>query len=146
ITFWMRSAGTVTGAGDFGAMLVDRRSGRGDVIVQADDGTIFVQANDGNGTVNSFSTGAVSDDHWHHIAYVYDQSASGFTTIYIDGVQSMTQAPMRPWSWDPAQRIELGRSHDGFWRAFDGALDDFRIYNRILSAAEIAQIFNSDSL
>jgi hypothetical protein len=146
ITFWMRSPGTVTTSGDFGAMLVDRRSSRGDVIVQADDGSIFVQANDGAGTVNQFSTGAVSDDHWHHIAYVYDQSAGGFTTIYIDGVQSMTQAPTRPWSWDPAQRIELGRSHDGFWRVYDGFMDDFRIYNRILTAAEIAQVADAGSV
>src|SRR5207247_5900442 len=47
IMFWVRSGG-VTGIGQFGAMLVDRRSGigigTGDVIVQKDDGTIFVQA------------------------------------------------------------------------------------------------------
>ncbi|HXJ74716.1 MAG TPA: LamG-like jellyroll fold domain-containing protein, partial [Candidatus Dormibacteraeota bacterium] len=112
ITFWMRSAGTA-GGGNFGAMLVDRRSSRGDVIVQADDGSLFVQANDGGGTVNAFNAGSVSDDHWHHIAYVYDQSAAGSTTLYVDGVSVGTQAPTRAWSWDPAQQIELGRSHDG---------------------------------
>jgi len=125
-------------------MLVDRRSSRGDVIVQADDGTIFVQANDGGGTVNSFSTGAVSDNAWHQIAYVYDQTAA--TTIYIDGVQSGTQVTTRPWSWDPSERIELGLSHDPYWKAFDGAMDDFRIYNRILTPAEIGQVFASDAL
>jgi len=143
IMFWMRSAGT-TGNGNFGAMLVDRRSNRGDVIVQGDDGTIFVQANGGNGTVNSFSTGAVSDNGWHHIAYVYDQA--GATTIYIDGLQTMSQVTSAPWSWDPGQQIELGRSHDTYWRAFNGQMDDFRIYNRILTGDEIAQVVSSDAL
>jgi hypothetical protein len=144
ITFWIRSAGT-TGAGNDGAMLFDRRSSRGDVIVQADNGTIFVQANDGAGTVNSFNTtGNVSDDLWHNIAYVYDQA--GGTTVYIDGVAAGSQATTRPWSWDPAQQIELGRSHDGYWKAFNGAMDDFRIYNRMLSAAEVALLASSGDL
>jgi hypothetical protein len=145
ITFWMRSAGTA-GAGNDGAMLFDRRSSRGDVIVQDDDGSIFVQANDGAGTVNSFNTtnGTVSDNLWHNIAYVYNQA--GATTVYIDGVQSGSQVTTRPWSWEPAQQIELGRSHDGYWKVFDGELDDFRIYNRILTAAEIMQIVNSDAV
>ncbi|HUR46790.1 MAG TPA: LamG-like jellyroll fold domain-containing protein, partial [Candidatus Saccharimonadales bacterium] len=102
ITFWMRSAGTAGGGND-GGMLVDRRSSRGDVIVQMDDGSIFVQANDGAGTVNQFSTGQVGDDLWHHVAYVYDQA--GNTTIYIDGILSHAQATSRPWTWDPAQQI-----------------------------------------
>jgi hypothetical protein len=146
ITFWMRSAGTVTtDNGDFGAILFDRRSNRGDVIVQADDGTIFVQANGGSGNVNSFNTtNTVSDNLWHNIAYVYDQT--GATTIYIDGMVAGSQITSGPWSWDPAQQIELGRSHDSFWRRYDGEMDDFRIYNRILTGAEIMQIVNSDAL
>jgi hypothetical protein len=144
IMFWMRSAGT-TGPGDFAAILVDRRSDRGDVIAQVDDGTIFVQANDGAGTVNSFSsTGVVGDDLWHHVAYVYDQAGS--TTLYIDGVVSGSQVTSRTWSWDPGQQIELGRSHDGYWKRFNGAMDDFRIYNRMLTAAEIGQIVDSSAL
>ena len=39
ILFWMRSAGT-TGPGNSAAILFDRRSGPGDVIVQSDNGTL----------------------------------------------------------------------------------------------------------
>jgi hypothetical protein len=144
IMFWMRSAGTA-GGGDFAAMLVDRRSTRGDVITQTDGGLIFVQASDGSGNVNQFSsTLAVSDDRWHHIAYVYDQA--GATTLYIDGMPAGSQMTTRPWSWDPAQQIEIGRSHDGFWRAFNGAMDDFRIYNRMLTDLEIGQVVTVGAL
>src|SRR6266498_919228 len=152
ITFWMRSAGTVLGSGDFAAILFDRRPSNpggppGDVIVQQDDGHLFVQAASGSGGANSFSTvGNPSDDTWHHIAYVYDQSASGSITIYIDGVQDRSQNNSRAWAWTPSQRIELGRSHDSFWRAYNGQLDDFRIYNRILTAAEVADIASTGAL
>ena len=80
------------------------------------------------------------------MAYVYDQSASGSITIYIDGVQDTSQANTRAWSWTATQRIELGRSHDSFWHAYDGELDDFRIYNRLLTADEVMQIATSDAL
>src|SRR4030095_3228277 len=152
ICFWMRSAGTVTTSGDFGAMLFDRRPSNpggppGDVIVQTDTGNIFVQAASGSGGANSFSTtGTVSDDLWHHIAYVYDQSSTGSISIYIDGTLDRSQANSAAWSWTPTQQIELGRSHDAFWRAFNGEMDDFRIYNRMLTAAEIAQIASSGAL
>jgi hypothetical protein len=125
-------------------MLVDRRTDRGDVIVQGDDGTIFVQATDGAGVVNTFSAGAVSDNFWHHVAYVYDQAGS--TTVYLDGLQAGTQATTRPWSWNPTTQIELGRSHDGYWRLFEGSMDDFRIYNRMLTADEILGMSSGDGL
>ncbi len=50
------------------------------------------------------------------------------------------------WSWPTGQQIELGRSHDGYWKRYDGQLDDFRIYNRVLTAGEIASIRVSDAL
>lgn len=150
IMFWVRTAGTDTTSGDYGAMLFDRRTdvgGRtGDVIVQTDTGNIFVQADGpGTGYANTFSSvRTINDGLWHHIAYVYDQSSSGAITLYIDGTQDATQANSAAWNWPPAQPIELGRSHDGYWRIFNGSMDDVRIYNTMLSAAEIAQVAAGD--
>ena len=53
--------------------------------------------------------------------------ASGAITLYIDGVQDATQANTAAWNWPPAQPIELGRLHDGYWRIFNGSMDDVRI-------------------
>jgi len=148
--FWMRSAGTDTTSGDFGAILFDRRTdvgGRqGDVIVQTDTGNIVVQAAGGGAHVNSFqSTRTINDGLWHHIAYVYDQSASGAITLFIDGVQDATQVNSAGWNWPPAQPIELGRSHDGYWRIFNGSMDDVRVYNTMLTGQQIADVFIGDS-
>jgi hypothetical protein len=150
IMFWVRTAGTDTTGGDFGAMLFDRRTdvgGRnGDVIVQTDAGNIFVQAVGAGTAANNFqTTRTINDGLWHHIAYVYDQSSSGSITLYIDGVQDATQANSVSWSWPPAQPIELGRSHDGYWRIFNGSMDDVRVYNTMLTAEQIADVFANDS-
>ncbi|HAM71225.1 MAG TPA: hypothetical protein DCM86_06245 [Verrucomicrobiales bacterium] len=142
--FWVQTSGT-TGPGNDGAILFDRRTSAGDVLVQNDDGTLFVQANGGSGTVNSFSsTGAIADGAWHHVAYVYDQANGGATTLYIDGAASGTQAASGAWKWIPDQQIEIGRSHDGYWKAFNGKMDDFRIYNRPLTDTEIASVAKGD--
>ena len=145
IMFWMRSAGTA-GGGNSAAILFDRRTGPGDVIYQQDDGKLGVQATSGPGQVrNSFSISAsVSDDRWHHVAYVYNQAANGFIALYLDGSINRSNANTAAWSWDAAQQIELGRSHDTYWRRYNGLLDDFRIHNRILTPAEIAQVYAGD--
>jgi len=128
------------GNGDYAAILFDRRSSDGDVITLVDDGTIFVQAASHGFHVNAFATTtAVNDDVWHHIAYVYDQGTFGSISIYVDGHLDASNPNTSPWAWDPAEQIELGKSHDGFWRRLDGYLDDVQFYNRILSAAEVAQ-------
>ena len=150
IMFWVRTTGTDTTSGDFGAILFDRRTdvgGRqGDVIVQTDTGNIFVQAAAGGTHVNSFSsTATINDGNWHHVAYVYDQSATGGITLFIDGVQDATQANTAPWNWAPAQPIELGRSHDGYWRIFNGSMDDVRVYDTMLTAQQIADVVAGDS-
>ena len=89
------------------------------------------------------STRVVSDDRWHHVAITYDQAPAGSVEVYIDGVLDISQKNSAAWSWVAARQIELGRSHDPSWRAFDGFLDEVRIYNRRLTAAEVAQAATS---
>ena len=131
ISFWMKSS-TPQLRGNFAAILFDRRDADGDVITLTDVGTIFIQALSGYNHVNSFSgTQIINDDAWHHIAYVYDQSASGSITVYVDGVQDATNPNTQAWAWPPAPRpILLGASPDSYWRPFVGSMDDFQITRR----------------
>jgi len=139
-----------TGPGQYGAALFDRRAntytGPGDVIVMQDDGRVFVQAGNGTtGGINSFATPqAINDNRWHHLAYVYDQSATGFIAVYLDGALARQQANTSAWSWSPTQEIELGCSYDAFWRRLNGWMDDFRIYSHILTTNELAQLVQGD--
>src|SRR6266702_6794889 len=141
ICFWIKSPGNLV-HGDFAAMLVDRRTSEGDVITLTDDGTIFVQARTNNANANVLAgTKVVNDNTWHHVAYVYDQSDSGSISIYVDGVLDTSHANSLAWSWPATQPIELGSSHETYWRVFSGLMDDFQVHNRMLSASEVAATF-----
>ena len=142
MAFWMKSPGNDTspGNGDFASILFDRRTDNGNVISMVDDGTLYLQAFSHNFHVNQFgTTNTVNDDQWHHVACVYDQGVDGFIRIYIDGQLVASNPNISPWSWDPAEELEFGQSYDGFWRRYDGYLDDVQIYGRILNVSEIAQ-------
>lgn len=138
IAFWFRSAGTVTNAGSEGAILFDRRAGDGVVIAQHDNGNLFVQVAKTANTLESAAN--ISDNRWHHVAVVYDQSDVGSITIYIDGALDSSQANAKAWTWTVGQELEIGQSHDSYWRALNGSLDDFRVYSRDLSGSEVASL------
>lgn len=147
ISFWMRSPTTndpATGPGNEGATLFDWRGGSGAVIVLKDDGTLLFQT--GPGSANSFtSTGVVDNDVWHNITVTYDQQEGGLVDLYIDGVLDTSSAGSAAWSWEK-RTIELGRSHDAYWRPLNGYLDDFRIYNRVLTSTEVGDLAASGAL
>jgi len=91
------------------------------------------------------STNILSDNHWHHVAVTYDQSIfgpfSGAMSIYVDGQFDSSVFAGGNWSWVATQEIELGLSHDtNSWQAYQGLLDDVRVYNRVLNGTEIASL------
>lgn len=147
ICFWFRSSG-LAGAGN-DAIIFDRRAGTGVgvgmVLFQGADGRITFQPGNGaGGTANQFSTSVgIADDRWHHVALVYSQANGTNSSLYIDGVLNAQQASTAAWTWNTAQQLEIGRSHDPYWRPFNGQLDDVRVYTNQLSTAQIASIFNN---
>jgi hypothetical protein len=93
------------------------------------------------GDVNHFvGTSYLVDGNWHEITLTYDQSSNGLVSLYVDGNLDTAQNNSGPWFWPTTQEIELGRSHDAYWFIYDGQLDDFRMYNTILSPAEVTPI------
>jgi hypothetical protein len=147
IMFWMHSGAVSDTNGNEGAMLFDRRTdnGGGIVFVQHDDGSFFAQAQ--FNFVNVSSGQSLTDDRWHHVAATYDTAVG--VQLYVDGLPDNfgpNKSPTNIWTWPVGQEIELGKSHDTYWRAYDGLLDDVRLYNRQLTAAEIASIFSTDAL
>jgi len=145
ISFWMRSSGLADPAGN-PATLFDRLNKNGCVIVQQADGTLLFQPEANGAPAGAVvTTNVLSDNRWHHVAVVYDQSTtgpfSGAMSIYIDGQFDTGSAVGLDWSWAAGQQIELGLSHDtNSWQAYQGLLDDVRIYNRVLSGTEIASL------
>lgn len=82
---------------------------------------------------------------WQHVAVVYDSSsASNDPIFYIDGSVSTTAefgTPSGTASSDAARTLTIG-NRPAADRTFDGSIDEVRLYNRALSAAEIAALYN----
>lgn len=87
--------------------------------------------------------GMVVPGTWHHVAIVMNELAD--VTFYFDGVQSGTQVlgeeyarnAFSTWfigAWDPAFSIP---------QFFNGRIDDVQVYDGQLSAAQIADLYNS---
>ena len=145
IMFWMKP-GAVAGSGNQGMLIWNRRDSTGTWLVMkgpsdASAGKLFNQT--GGGAISFHSNGRVDDGQWHHVAFVYNQAAGGTDTFYIDGAASGSITHGAAWAWPAAQPVTLAYSPSStFWYKYNGLLDEVRMYNTPLSAAQIASIYN----
>jgi hypothetical protein len=99
-----------------------------------------LRANHGAGNVNSAS--AVNDDQWHHVALTVTANATlsyPQMILYVDGrddtVPSTDPDPVL--NIVPAFDVGIGWRSTDSDRYWEGRIDDVRIYNRVLTAAEV---------
>jgi hypothetical protein len=89
----------------------------------------------------SMTTPAALSAGWHHVAVVLGAGSTYTGTLYIDkvAVGSNTAMTLRPSNLGDTANNFIGRSQwpDPY---FDGYIDDFRIYRRALTAAEISAL------
>lgn len=81
---------------------------------------------------------------WHHVAVTWTGSATATNVkLYIDGVETGTYASTTNGSGtrtsDASSSVFIGNNSTGE-RTFDGAIDDVRVYNRVITAAELQAI------
>jgi hypothetical protein len=88
------------------------------------------------------ATSTLTPNVWHHIAVVLPAGATYTGVLYIDGAVAATNNAMTLHLSDVGSTSQnwLGRSPFTQDPLFSGALDDFRIYRRALSAEEIAAL------
>jgi hypothetical protein len=79
------------------------------------------------------------------VAVTYGQTTSDTISIYIDDQLSGSVPVTNVWAWPAGQEIEIGKSHDNYWQVFDDLMDDFRIYNRVQIAPEIASVQSGEA-
>ncbi|WP_237163150.1 DUF5695 domain-containing protein [Paenibacillus sp. BIHB 4019] len=107
-------------------------------------GLRFAITSSGNGAEQQLNATALPTGVWKHVAV----TLSGTTgRMYVDGVQVAinTSMTLKPSSLGNTNLNYLGKSQYGD-PYLDGALDDFKIYSRALSATEIGSIFSGSSL
>ncbi len=94
----------------------------------------------GEGTWNT-NTQMVSGI-WVHVAITYDGSTLRF---YIDGAQDSLEVPLNLTFGTVSESLVLGCDFPGGDEYFDGVMDDVRIYDRSLSAAQVQDLVNGIS-
>ena len=99
------------------------------------DGNVYWDAgNSGSGTYDRIYKAATEAEYkgsWRHWTFTKDAS-TGIMRIYLDGAL---------WHSDTGKtRTMTGINSFSLGAAYDGILDDFRVYNRVLSAAEIGDV------
>ena len=97
-------------------------------------GQIYWWWNQSTGTVRQITTAAsVPIGEWHHVAITYEPGAQ---RIYLDGVQVASAAYGGQLRLNDLP-LYIGVDYNFVSRAFDGLLDEVRIYDKALTPAEV---------
>jgi hypothetical protein len=147
VTTWFRATSNNSGAN---GRIYDFRPGNqsSEFSMSVSTGGIGLS---GGGTVYSTN---VLDNVWRHVALTVEYAgvggASSIYKIYINGVLQTTLTPRAYPIADSRTLCNIGgyinlntENHDG---TFDGGIDDFRIYQRPLTAEEVSLIYSQPSM
>lgn len=83
------------------------------------------------------SSGSMTLGTWNHIAFTYDGNTEEF---YLNGVPDSAIAAPAAGLCQAAVPVKIGMETSAFL-PYTGRLDDLRIYNQALTAAEVASLF-----
>lgn len=100
--------------------------------------------------LSTVSHDVVADGNWHHVAATFDGNRN---RLYVDGVEDQqpkallplkSAGPLIPNNWD----LCIGNTAVNYYGvrefcAYDGLLDEVRLYNRVLSPEEIKALASS---
>jgi len=98
---------------------------------------------DGDGEWNT-PANSMAYNSWNHVAVVYDSSStSNNADLYINGVKQTISKITPPQGTQTSNEGEgIIGNHIPLNRGWDGLIDELRIYNRALSAAEIVSLYD----
>jgi hypothetical protein len=152
ITAWIK-ADTISG---YDTIVSKGRTGNAgnttNYCLRLDDGKLDLYYVDASNEFHNYATtsAVISADRWHHVAAVYTFGTANTAKLYVDGVQ-ITAA-----SWTttgggtagaaapktPTEALFFGgiNPSGSITHAFDGSIDEVRIYGAILSASTIASM------
>ncbi len=133
LAFFARQLSAQKGYAEF--ISQGKSMGPGFYIGQSPSGAIRVTDFSSDGTSAKMST----DGKWHHYALVVDAASPGKTQLFIDNVPQVA-FNRNLVSIESGSHTRLGRQFDPYKEFFHGQLDDIRIYDGVLTIAEISAI------
>ncbi len=75
--------------------------------------------------------GEMAEETWQHVLFTYDRSNNGHTELWLDGYQESDTKDSGTNSYGNAS-LYLGRY------GYEGLIDDFRVFDSVLSSSDIA--------
>jgi hypothetical protein len=87
-----------------------------------------------------------STSAWHHIVATFDSSA---TSVYVDGVYQGGETPNAGAIRTNGGVLNIGSTDfavNGALDGFNGKIDEVRVYNRALTASEVARLYQSGAV
>ena len=150
ISAWINPTGW--GEGDFGR-IIDKGPGYSFFVSNYSGIPLrsirFAQYFTSNLSAWTTPTDSITLNTWQHVAITYDNSSNANTpTIYINGVaQALAQSHAGSGTATPDNDANMYIGNNGASdRAFEGSIDDVRIYNRALSADEVTGLYTNNKL
>ena len=101
--------------------------------------SLSFRTGDGKAVISAASRASVDPverDVWNHCAVTWDGEGTGI--LYLNGVKVSEQKEFRILAAAPT--LSLGSYRKGYAHGFNGALSDLRIFDRVLTPAEVLAI------
>lgn len=129
---WFRTTSTTGGKlVEFGSSATGTASNYGDHVIMRNDGTLLF----GTGSSTVSTIGSFNDGNWHQV--VSTQGSAGLR-LYVDGALAGTSAATPSQTFSGYWRLGRGNTvGDASSNYFNGDLDEFAIYQTVLSASDV---------
>jgi len=152
IAVWVKPSSLATDQDVFSKLsLPDGRQFTFRLFSQGDIGSLIYNS---GGSSNNYRTArstlaTVSASNWHHIVLKVDQSQGAQLDIFdfsIDGAQTnsktwLAEAGVFDGMDNTPSPVQLGGFADGTFTPFTGNIADVRLYDKILSDAEVSELY-----
>ena len=97
----------------------------------------------GNSGATTYTGATLNDNQWHHVALTFQTGVTNGSQLYLDGVP--VGGPFTHFENVQAANFRIG-TNGLVGQFFQGSIDQVKIYGRALSAAEISDSYNCNTV
>ena len=122
---------------------IGNSGGYGEFSAGTNNSTAFVTTMTSSAYVNQIATGnVITAGQLHHIVFTMSHVTNPVVNIYVDGTFQVTNTGSGT-VIDTNENLKIGRYTGGNPNDFDGKIHAVRVYNTVLTSAEVGQNFRA---